>query len=280
MESPFRRKGSPISSYGISKHEKTSVSFYLNTVIRKSVPRPKSHMSNKEGNATPKYIHMLDTFDNMIETFDHGDNIPKSDAKSRILTEPSQRSKSPNSAHFNIKNRPNRIKSKLNFPLSRRFKNYPDYGELVGPGSYFKPLKNESPSFIFPSSSRMSDSIAHKLAEYSRVLRSPTPPSIDHLERNKVSASFNKEAIISNIQFRAKQKKEKMEHVISQKQRLTIDKQNFKRDHINQKLKRYEWRIRKGEFNQMRKSLSNLVVISAMSFIISIKIQSWLVSYT
>lgn len=282
MESLLQINYSPISRYSISKYDNASTSYHHDRIVIGNTLRAKSRISTSEENTAPRYIHMLGTFDNMLETFDHTETPHKSEEKVRVHTEISQRSKTPTityNTNLKIHLNHNNKKSKFNFPLSRRFKNCLDQEETVGPGSYFKPVKNDSPSFRFPSSPRMRDSISHKMAEYSRVLKSQKFSNIDHLERNKLFTSYNREAVIYNIQSRAKKNREKAEFVLSKKRRITLDTINSKRDHIHQKCQRYDWRLRKDEFIKVRKSWSDLVVISAISLILSAKIQSWRVTY-
>ena len=75
--------------------------------------------------------------------------------------------------------------------------------------------------------------------------------------------------------MRAKINKEKVEQVLHQKQKITLDKLNTKREQMYQKFQRFEWRQRKDEFVQVRRSWSDLTVVCAMSFVLIKKLQSW-----
>lgn len=280
MEPRLRNKYSPVSRYSNHKYESLLIYHKKDKVLRRSESRPKSRMDTEESSA-PKYLQMMQTFDSMVQSFENPEILNTSyEDRSRNQTQPHKTPCIVFSSKLRIKRRANNEKSatKTHFPPSRRFKNYLDNEETMGPGSYFKPVTNISPSFKFSSSPRMEDSVSHRMAEFSRILRSQTPSAKDHLERNIQFACINKEAMMNSIHRRAKINKEKVEHVLHQKQKIILDKLTSKQERIYQKFQKFEWRKRKEEFVQVRRSWSDLSVICAMSFVLFIKLQSWRVT--
>lgn len=277
MEHRVRNNYSPASRYTNHRYESQLISYKQDKVLKRSESRPKSRMDTEESSA-PKYLQMMDTFDSMVQSFENPEILNRSyEDRSRNRSSGNRTPYIIFSSKFRIKVKPKHNKSatKTHFPPSRRFKYNLDSEEKVGPGSYFKPVKNESPSFKFSSSPRMRDSVSHRMAEFSRILRSQTPSTTDHLERNIQFACTNKEAMVTSIQMRAKINKEKVEHVLHQKQKIILDKLNCKREQIYQKFQRFEWRQRKEEFVQVRRSWSDLTVVCAMSFVLIQRLQSW-----
>ena len=277
MEPRLRNKYSPASRYSNHTYESMLHSYQQAKVLLRSESRPKSRMDTEESSA-PKYLQMMETFDSMVQSFENPEILNASyEDRSRNR---SQGHKSPrimfiSKARIKVKPKNEKSAKQTHFPPSRRFKYCLDTEETVGPGSYFKQVKNESPSFKFSSSPRMEDSISHKLAEFSKFLGFQTPSTRDHLERNIQFVCTNKQATKTYIQNRAKINKEKVEQVLHQKQKITLDRLNSKRKQTYQKFQRFEWRQRKEEFVQVRRSLSNLTVICGMSFLLIIKLQSW-----
>lgn len=167
---------------------------------------------------------------------------------------------------------------------SARFKQSGESFEKVGPGSYKVDFSGsvKSPAYRFPSANRMDNSFEHKLAgklytEYNIFFKTTDFESktIDFIDKNKTTQSFTKESNLTNLKRKARVRTAKAEKAIETKRKYFQSKMLTKRENLEDKFRKYEWRIKREEFMQVKQTWWKTIMIHGISTISLNKIRRY-----
>lgn len=236
------------------------------------------NISNKSIDESPQcsrsnYLSLLEGIDKLVDSYDqipiiefesedqedYSESLPEAQMKTQTMD--TKLSFIINQLKIRIKNYP---KAQAAYPSSNRFKVVSGTEEKVGPGTYKASLQNKHESYEFSNIPRLFTPIAHTMHIIESLYkRRKDIQDSETIKKNKLLAR-NPQLIKQKFLKNAKNAKKTEKKVKEQRIKLDSINQLEKSQKLNEKIRKFEWRMSKEEVDQVRKSWGIYLVIIGM----------------
>jgi hypothetical protein len=230
----------------------------------------------------PEYLSILEGLDKLCDSYDQLPEIEfESDEKCSESSSPKPVESSKlkvdsklnfiiNQLKFRIKNYP---KAQAAYPASNRFKVFSGTEEKVGPGTYKLIPNGKLETFEFSNIPRLFTPIAHTMHTIESLYKNRKELPEDTLIRKNKFLAFQPQIVKEELLGKKNHQKKKELKNKQKRVRLESLDHHLKEIKLQEKIRKFEWRLNKEEVAQVQKTWAVLVSIFGLGSVMQLRVE-------